>query len=148
MEVDENFTLTPPEVAESANSASLNLLPEKSRSLYEKTYAEFISWCNEKQVKHYSETVLLAYFSDIAKKGLIASLWPKYSMLKSTLILKNNTDISKFNKLIMFIKRKKEGYIPKKSKALEKEHVQAFISDAPDNLFLVTKVNLKKLKFQ
>ncbi|KAK9753809.1 hypothetical protein QE152_g1782 [Popillia japonica] len=37
---------------------------------------------------------------------------------------------------------KKEGYIPKKSKGLEKEHLQAFISDAPDSLFLVKKLAL------
>ncbi|KAK4882152.1 hypothetical protein RN001_005471 [Aquatica leii] len=70
----------------------------------------------KKQIPRYSESVLLAYFSEIAQKGLIASLWPKYSMLKATLNLKENIDISKFSKLIMFIKRQKEGYTPKKSK--------------------------------
>lgn len=142
MSVDEeDIALTPPEVASVANVASLSLLPEKSRNLYEKTYSEFISWCNEKRITRYSESVLLAYFSNIVDRGLIASLWPKYSMLRSTLILKKDIDISKFNKLIMFIKRQRVGYVPKKSKVFEKEHVQKFISDAPDELFLMTKVS-------
>lgn len=96
---------------------------------------------SRKKITRYSEPVLLAYFSIIAQKGLIASLWPKYSMLKSTLNLKNNVDISKFNKLIMFIKKQKVGYVAKKSKVLEKEHIQKFISDAPTDKFLMTKVN-------
>lgn len=132
--------LTPPEIAQTANVVSLSLLPVKSRNLYEKTYAEFMSWCDEKRVAHVSESVLLAYFSHIAERGFIASLWPKYSMLKSTLNLKKSIDISKFPKLIMFIKRQKVGYVPKKSKVLEKDHVHRFISDAPNNLFLMTKV--------
>lgn len=144
MNVFEN--LTPPEIAETANVVSLSLLPAISKRLYEKTYAEFMSWCDEKRVTRFSESVLLAYFSNIAERGLIASLWPKYSMLKSTLNLKDGIDISKFSKLIMFIKRQKVGYVPKKSKVLEKEHVHKFISDAPNNLFLMTKVIKKKGK--
>lgn len=128
------------------NLESLNFLPEKSKHLYEKAYGEFTSWCNEQEVKDYSETLLLQYFSNIAKNGLIGSLWPKYSMLKSTLKLKNNIDISKFNNLIKFIKSQQEGYTPKKSKVLEKHHVEKFISDAPDNIFLMTKVTTEKNK--
>uniref|UniRef100_A0A6P7FZ84 Uncharacterized protein LOC114335748 n=1 Tax=Diabrotica virgifera virgifera TaxID=50390 RepID=A0A6P7FZ84_DIAVI len=63
-------------------------------------------------------------------------------MLKSTLSLKSNIDISKYNKLIMFIKKKRTSYVPKKSKTLEKEQVQKFISDAPNDVFLMIKVAL------
>lgn len=93
-------------------------------------------WCQQRDVKRYSESVLLAYFSELVNKGLIASLWPKYSMLKSTLAVKDNVDISKFNKITMFIKRR-----PKKSKVIEKKHVQKFIAAVPNNIFLMTKVN-------
>uniref|UniRef100_A0A6P7GM76 Uncharacterized protein LOC114344094 n=1 Tax=Diabrotica virgifera virgifera TaxID=50390 RepID=A0A6P7GM76_DIAVI len=141
MDIDEEFNLTPSEVAETANEIS-SLLPEKRRVLYEKTYAEFIAWCDERKIIRYSKSVLLTYFSNIAEKGLIASLWPKYAMLKSTLSLKSNIDISKYNKLIMFIKKKRTGYVPKKSKTLEKEQAQKFISDAPNDVFLMIKVAL------
>uniref|UniRef100_A0A6P7H825 Uncharacterized protein LOC114347331 n=1 Tax=Diabrotica virgifera virgifera TaxID=50390 RepID=A0A6P7H825_DIAVI len=64
-------------------------------------------------------------------------------MLKSTLSLKSNIDISKYNKLIMFIKKKEQVmYLPKKSKTLDKEQVQKFISDAPNDVFLMIKVAL------
>jgi hypothetical protein len=111
------------------------------RELYEKTYNEFETWCTEQQITNYTEPVFLAYFLNIAQRGLIASLWPKFSMLKSTLYVKKNIDIGKFNKLIMYIKRQTEGHVPKKSKVLEKEQVQKFILDAPNNLFLMTKVS-------
>jgi hypothetical protein len=41
----------------------------------------------------------------------------------------------------MYIKRQTEGHVPKKFKVLEKEQVQKFILDAPNNLFLMTKVS-------
>lgn len=138
--MSEELILTPPTVKEIANTVSSSLLPEKSRPLYEKTYGEFINWCNNKQISRYSEDVLLAYFSSIVEKGLIPSLWPKYSMLKSTLILKHNIDISKFNKLIMYLKRQTTGHTPKKSKVLEKDQIKKFICDAPNSIFLMTKV--------
>ena len=69
-ENDEPIALTPPEVKECAREVSLNLLPAKSRVRYEKTYTEFKDWCRAKRVNHCSETVLLAYFSEILKKGL------------------------------------------------------------------------------
>ena len=136
--------LTPPEVAETANVVSLGLLPEKSRILYEKTYREFIAWCGEKQVKKYSESVMLAYFAHIVEKGLIASLWPKYSMLRSTLNIYHNVDISQFKKLICYIKRQKEGYKPKKSKVSKQYHIKKFLSEASDSVFLKMKVSLNK----
>jgi hypothetical protein len=146
MEVQNNAEL-PAAVVASANNVYSSLLPTKSRHLYEKTYKEFDTWCIEQNITDYTEPVLLAYFLNIVQKGLIASLWPKYSMLKSTLYIKKNIDIGKFNKLIMYIKRQTEGHIPKKSKVLEKEQVLKFILDAPNNLFLMTKVS-KGFKFK
>lgn len=47
---DEELVLTPPEVLETASTVTLSLLPDKSRKLYEKTYNEFIVWCQEKKL--------------------------------------------------------------------------------------------------
>lgn len=143
----ENPAELPAAVLASANNVCSSLLPTKSRDLYEKTYNEFDTWCTEQHITNYTEPVFLAYFLNIAQRGLIASLWPKFSMLKSTLYVKKNIDIGKFNKLIMYIKRQTEGHVPKKSKVLEKEQVQKFILDAPNNLFLMTKVS-KGFKFK
>ncbi|KAJ8966599.1 hypothetical protein NQ317_015986 [Molorchus minor] len=74
------------EIAEAANIAISNLLPTKSRSLYDIAYNR--------------ENVLLAYFSENAKNYKSSTLWAQYSMVKSCLIIYDNIDISKFPKLI------------------------------------------------
>ena len=86
-------SLTLPEV-ENANVGSLNLLPERSKMLYQKTYDESVAWCAGKLVVRYSEFVVLASFSEISQRGSIARLWPKYYMLRSTLCIRHELDIS------------------------------------------------------
>lgn len=58
----------PPEVTEEAQKVVLDLLPTKSREIYECAYKRFIKWCEEKDIKTYSENALLVYFADLAKK--------------------------------------------------------------------------------
>ncbi|KAJ8976682.1 hypothetical protein NQ317_011155 [Molorchus minor] len=122
------------EIVEAANIAISNLLPTKSRSLYDIAYNRFKKWCAEKNVQVYSENVLLAYFSENAKNYKSSTLWAQYSMVKSCLII-YNIDISKFPKLIAFLKRTGDGYQAKKSKILT-------ISSADDKEFLMIKVGL------
>ncbi|KAJ8979072.1 hypothetical protein NQ317_011473 [Molorchus minor] len=55
------------EIVEAANIAISNLLPTKSRSLYDIAYNRFKKWCAEKNIQVYSENVLLAYFSENEK---------------------------------------------------------------------------------
>lgn len=62
-------------------------------------------------------------------------------MLKSTLNIKDNINIETYSKLIAFLKRKKDGYLPKKSKCLEIEDIEKFITSAPDEDYLLMKVN-------
>lgn len=61
-------------------------------------------------------------------------------MLKSCLILYENIDISKYAKLVSYLKRKTANRIPKKSKILEEAHINTFIEQAPDEEFLFMKV--------
>ncbi|KAJ8974228.1 hypothetical protein NQ317_003916 [Molorchus minor] len=107
------------EIVEAANIAISNLLPTKSRSLYDIAYNRFKKWCAEKNVQVYSENVLLAYFSENAKNYKSSTLWAQYSMVKSCLIIYDNIDISKFPKLIAFLKR--NGYQAKKIENIDKE---------------------------
>ncbi|KAI4470655.1 serine-threonine protein kinase [Holotrichia oblita] len=111
---NEEFTATPPEIGEQAIRATVNLLPEKSRIQYEGAYNLFSKWCSEKQIKIYSENVLLAYFQQLSASMKPPSLWTIYLMLRSTLNLKNNVDITKYPKLCSFLKRTSDGYKPKK----------------------------------
>ncbi|KAJ8985977.1 hypothetical protein NQ317_013860 [Molorchus minor] len=109
------------EIVEAANIAISNLLPTKSRSLYDIAYNRFKKWCAEKNVQVYSENVLLAYFSENAKNYKSPTLWAQYSMVKSCLIIYDNIDISKFPKLIAFLKKTCDGYQAKKIENIDKE---------------------------
>ncbi|KAJ8982373.1 hypothetical protein NQ317_006960 [Molorchus minor] len=99
------------EIVEAANIAISNLLPTKSRSLYDIAYNRFKKWCAEKNVQ-------------------------------SCLIIYDNIDISKFPKLIAFLKRTGDGYQAKKSKILTKSEIDRFLSSADDKEFLTIKVGL------
>ncbi|KAB0804481.1 hypothetical protein PPYR_01451 [Photinus pyralis] len=133
---------TPPDVAETAKKVTLELLPSKSRKIYEKRYDEFIKWCNSNRINKYSENVLLTYFSKQAETYKAPSLWSLFSMLMATLLAKNDINIGTYSKLIAFLKRKRVGYQPKKSKILSFEQIIHFLSQAPDEQFLMIKVAL------
>jgi hypothetical protein len=47
------------------------------------------------------------------------TLWSTYSMLKATINVKHNIHISKFNKLVSFLKRMSDNYKPKNPKRLQ-----------------------------
>ncbi|KAK5649505.1 hypothetical protein RI129_000534 [Pyrocoelia pectoralis] len=63
-------------------------------------------------------------------------------MLRTMLNIKENIDISKFARLIALLKTFSKGYLPKKSKILEFEHITKFLGEAPDNIYLAVKVVL------
>ncbi|KAJ8985283.1 hypothetical protein NQ317_007070 [Molorchus minor] len=109
------------EIVEAANIAISNLLPTKSRSLYDIAYNRFKKWCAEKN--NYKSS----------------ALWAQYSMVKSCLIIYDKHDISKFPKLIAFLKRTGDGY---QAKILTKSEIDRFLSSADDKEFLMIKVGL------
>ncbi|KAF2898567.1 hypothetical protein ILUMI_07612, partial [Ignelater luminosus] len=65
---DESFLCIPEEIVKAASTATLNLLPEKSKGQYLKEYDLFIKWRVEKQVCSFTERVLLAYFEEKSKQ--------------------------------------------------------------------------------
>ncbi|KAJ8910073.1 hypothetical protein NQ315_004966 [Exocentrus adspersus] len=82
-------------VETAAEEAIAELLPSKSRKVYEKSYEDFITWCKQMKVSDdMSEKVFLAYFNEKSKTVRASTLWANYSMLKSMVIIKNNVDIS------------------------------------------------------
>lgn len=64
------------------------------------------------------------------------------AMLKSILNIKHNINIETYTKLIAFLKRTKDGYVPKKSKTLEIEEIEKFIKEAPNETYLMMKVSI------
>lgn len=63
-------------------------------------------------------------------------------MLKSTIQINEDKDISQFKKLLAFLKRQNDTYEPKKSKILSMENVQDFLENAPESNYLLMKVVL------
>lgn len=134
----------PDDVLEEARGAIENLLPSKSKEKYDFAYKRFEDWCKSRNVASYSECVLLAYFAHLSKTMKSSTLWSQYSMVKATLSIKNGVQIDRYSKLRAFLKRKNEGYTPKKSLVLTSEQVEHFINEAPDNKYLMIKVNIKQ----
>lgn len=145
-ENDVEMCETPLDIRDAATTVADNLLPEKSRKQYEKSYKDFMDWKTVKKATSFSENVLLVYFQEISTKFKPCTLWTIYSMLKSTLNIKHEVDISKYCKLIAFLKRKSEGYTGKKSKTFLPEEIKKFLNEAPDKLYLMQKVSSELLK--
>lgn len=128
------------------NEASEQLLPSKSKGRYEQIYNDYTKWKNVRKASSNSERTVLSYFSEISKAkdgkpGLKPStMWAKYSMLKATLKIYENVDISTYPSLTAFLKRKGEGHVPKKAKIFTEEEIQQFIDNAADEIWLDVKV--------
>lgn len=137
---DSEFSLTPPELVEAAKVASQKLLPAKSRKIYENAFSRFMEWKMKKACSSLSETVLLAYFSELTQQQKPSTVWSNYSMIKSMLQSNNNVDISKYFKLITFLKQNGKGYTPKKSAIFTSTNISDFLNNAPDEVYLMAKV--------
>lgn len=142
IEEDSDIGFTPPEIREAAKIVTLDLLPEKSKIKYLKQYKIFCNWCEEQNIKSFSENVLLVYFKKKSESMKSTSLWPIYSMLKATINLNNNVNISSYTKLIAFLKKQSVGCRSKKSRVLTRDDVNNFLTDAPNEKYLLIKVCL------
>ena len=64
---DMEFSSTPPDLLEEASNVVNNLLPVKSKKVYEKLYLTFMTWRIKRNVNSFSENVLLVYFEEMSK---------------------------------------------------------------------------------
>lgn len=128
-------------IDKAASIACASLLPEKSKIRYNQAFEFFMKWCASNNVVEITENVMLAYF--LEKSNAVkspSSLWCIYSMLKLTIRINKNQDISKFERLKAFLKRKNDGFKPKKSKIFTKEEIGKFLIEAPNQRYLMMKV--------
>lgn len=132
---------TPNELIEAASEANKELLPSKSKDRYQKVYDNFEEWKKSKKATSNSERVFIAYFTELATKSSPSTLWARYSMLKATMkIYADNVDISTYPSLCAFLKKKSQGYVPKKAKIFTEAEIKSFIDTAPDIAWLDLKV--------
>lgn len=134
----------PAELLQEYQEALDQILPKKSASRYLQAYAVFRKWQQSRKTDSFDEKVIMVYFSEAAKKYKPSTLWSMYSMLKKTLICKNNIDISKISQLIAFLKTFSSGFKSKKSNVFCSEEVRRFMVEAPDISFLGIKVLHRK----
>lgn len=140
-ESDVELENTPPEITNYANNITENLLPQKSKSEYEKFYQMFRDWQQEKKTDSFSENVFIAFFGNLLlKKWKSSTLWKVYSILKATINVKHDIDISRYKKLKSLLKRSSDNYVAKKSKIFTEENVKHFLENAPNEIYLATKV--------
>uniref|UniRef100_A0A1Q3EXH3 Putative crypton-1 tc n=1 Tax=Culex tarsalis TaxID=7177 RepID=A0A1Q3EXH3_CULTA len=125
-----------------AGATADGLLPEKSKPLYESAFKRFQDWQTKNRIDATDEKSLLAYFSEELGAKKPSTKWSLYSMLRTMIQLKMGINIGDFVNLKSFLKRKADGYSPKKSKIFTKEQVFNFLKEADDSFHLVTKVAL------
>lgn len=115
---DSEIDCTPPDLRESATSVAKNLLPDKSGFRYEKCFKAFKNWCDNKNVKNFTENVVLAYFNELAQNRKPSTLWATYSMLRTTLDINEKIDISNVFKINSIFEKEKCGLYPKEIKRI------------------------------
>jgi hypothetical protein len=87
MSIENEIQCTPPELTEIAAKSIQDLIPPKSRKVYDFCYRRFLNWAEEHKASHYSENVFLAYFDHLSNNEKLKSstLWSHYSMLNAEL---------------------------------------------------------------
>ncbi|KAJ8911727.1 hypothetical protein NQ315_012365, partial [Exocentrus adspersus] len=110
-----------------AEEARQLLLPNKSEALYRKEYQIYLKWLEIKK-----------YYTRRRQPNGLLGLFIRNEMET----IQEKRDITKFNELEAFLKRKSKNYKPKKSAVLCPKDVVRFLKEAPDEIHLLHKVVL------
>lgn len=137
------------------------LLPQKSKEMYNKWYQNFIDWINKNNINKINENIMLLYFDELSKLYAPNSLWTIHSCIKKKLILEKNIDIKNYGKIIALLKSKNSIYKAKKAKVFTREDIDNYLRNADDKLCIREKLiliiaisggmrcdELKNLKFE
>lgn len=93
----DGFTNTPPDVCEMAELATLDLLPTKSRKLYEQCDDKFMKWRADNKAISLSERVFMAHSNKLSKQYEPNRVWSQHSMLKATLRINHQVEIAQYH---------------------------------------------------
>jgi hypothetical protein len=125
---------TSPELKNIADCAVSNLIPEKSKRQYDKCYNDFKERCNKNNVKTVSKNVVLAYLMEKSKTAKSSTLWSTYSILKLTLNLRDGIGVTKFLKLVPFLKK---SQLVIRRKSLRPDQINLFLEKASDENYVL-----------
>jgi integrase len=134
------WDLTPPESVDTRDQ-NLELLPDKSRALYEAAYARYVEWCTSNRVSrpaYGTDWVLLRFLKEKSSQYAVSSLYSLLAKLKSTIAAHDSIEI-KVPKCELFLKKMSKNHTPKKSHVFEQSELEQFLANAPEDM-LVAKV--------
>lgn len=115
-----------------------NLLPSKSRKLYEKTYDDFLSFTKirGKDPRQPTEDEILLYLHDLAENKKLAykTLWQRYSMIKSAIQTHHDVKLD-HKRVTAYLKRQEEQCtVPtKKASVFTPAEVLAYLKTDTDS---------------
>ncbi|CAG5089225.1 Protein of unknown function [Cotesia congregata] len=134
-EVDRNFD---------AEAKLIIPYQKKSADRYLQVYDNYQRWRHENRnaLSTSEENNLVVYFKCLSTRISPPTMWSIWSILKKTLKTKDDIDISEFHNVKSMVKNNAKGYKPKKSLVLTWDEVMRFINEAPDSMYLASKVIL------
>lgn len=88
-EIESEEDETTRNIVAEAKGITNNLLPQKSGFRYNICYDEFMAWKLTNKIDSFSEDVLLVYFNEQSEKMKPSTLWSRWSMLRSVILLKH-----------------------------------------------------------
>lgn len=103
-----------------------------------------MKWRTEQSIASFSEDVIIAYLDALSKTVKPSTLWSHYSMLKTILLAEHDIDIKQYANVIEYLKSKNKRFRAKKSNTLCNSHIDEFLTEAPDEKYLMTKVKKKR----
>lgn len=120
-------------------------LPQKSVDRYILVFDTYIKWKTEHKnsLSNSEESKLIVYFKDLIKRLKPTTVWSIWSMLKTTFNSRENIDISKFQNLKSIVRKNSKGYKPKKSLIFSWQDITRFINEAPNFVYLASKVSIQ-----
>lgn len=138
---DDDMDYLTDEATKSASAHDKPAIPQLSKAKYNYVYETFHKWNKKKGAKTITEDVMIKFFTEFSEKYKPNTLWAYYSMIKSTLRLKDNFDISPYSKLLEFLKGKSAEHKPIKAKVFTEVEIEKFLNEAPDEQWLDLKVS-------
>lgn len=64
-------------------------------------YKSFMDWCRQNATNSMIELILLVYFNKISKNAKSSTLWPRWSMLRITLLFRYKIDIASYQQFFL-----------------------------------------------
>ena len=117
-------------------------IPEYSKRLYERQYRRFQDWRLQMGITNETdEEILLTYFEKLSENYKPTTLFTTFTKLKSMIFIQENIDISRYSRLLYFLKEAGKSHIAKRAKIFTREQISKFVNNDPDDTFLLHKVS-------